>query len=139
MRFPNKNWFERYGKALHEDPEWSVIGKFFNCTFMIESDDERCILSFYNGKLVDINDTPLSGPLYNKDWWEFAVRAPNSTWEKYMSEVPPAKYHHFFAVTDYKTQMRMRVEGNLKTVWQNIRALTHAMEFLRVYNNNGGK
>ncbi len=56
-----------------------------------------------------------------------------------MSKVPPAKYHHFFAVTDFKTPERMIVEGDMKIVWQNIRALTHFMEFLRVFNNLGGE
>lgn len=138
MSFPERNWIEEYGKALEKDPEWNVIGKYFNCTYMIEVDQERCILSFRDGKLVEINDNPLLGPLYNKDWWEFAVRAPRSTWEKYMSKAPPAKYHHFFAVTDFKTPQRMMVEGNMKTVWQNIRALTHLMEFLRTFNSRGG-
>lgn len=139
MTFPDKNWFEQYGKALRDDPEWGVIGKHFNCTYLIEAEGDRCILSFHNGKLVEINDTPLVGPLYNQDGWEFAIRAPKATWEKYMLEVPPAKYHHFFAVTDFKTPQRMMVEGNMKTVWQNIRALTHAMEFMRVFSNRGGK
>jgi hypothetical protein len=48
---------------------------------------------------------------------------------------PPAKYHHFFAVTDAKTPQRMIVEGDMKIVWQNIRALTYAMEFMRVFSN----
>lgn len=139
MKFPKREWFEQYGKALEQDREWKVIGKFFTCDYLIDSGGSKCILSFVDGKLVGINDNPLVGPLYNKDGWEFAIRAPQSTWEKYMSETPPAKYHHFFAVTDYKTPERMIVEGNMKSVWQNIRALSHAMEFLRVFNKQGGR
>ncbi|MEM0118040.1 MAG: hypothetical protein QXV32_06295 [Conexivisphaerales archaeon] len=133
--FPSAEWFQAYGDELSRDPEWKVIGKFFTCTYLIDVSGNRFILTFVDGKLVNVKSNPLIGPLYSKDAWEFAVRAPLDTWKKFMQRIPPAKYHHFFAVTDAKTPQGMIVEGNMKTVWQNIRALTHAMEFLRTFHN----
>jgi hypothetical protein len=133
--FPSSEWFKAYADALSNDPEWKVIGKFFSCNYLLEISGEKFILTFLDGVLINVKPNPLIGPLYSKDGWSFAIRAPLETWKKYMQLNPPAKYHHFFAVTDAKTPQRMIVEGDMKIVWQNIRALTYAMEFMRVFSN----
>ena len=133
--FPSTDWFSEYSRALERDQEWQVIGKFFTCDFLVDVSGERFILSFLDGKLTNVKAHPLIGPLYSSDRWSFALRAPLETWRKYMGNPPPTRYHHFFAVTDAKTPQGMKVEGDMKIVWQNIRALTHAMEFMRTFSS----
>ncbi|MGI0090945.1 MAG: hypothetical protein ACREBS_04485 [Nitrososphaerales archaeon] len=98
-----------YGESLRSDTEWNVIGKFFSCTYLIDASGKKFIISFIDGKLLSVRSNPLMGPLYSKDRWSFAVRAPLETWRKYMQKNPVPKYHHFFAVTDAKTPQAMVV------------------------------
>ncbi|MEM0075355.1 MAG: hypothetical protein QXX17_08355 [Conexivisphaerales archaeon] len=104
--FPSSEWFRAYGAELSRDPEWKVIGQFFSCSYLVEISEKKFILTFADGKLVNVKSDPLLGPLYSNDAWDFAVRAPLVTWEKYLQSKPPPKYHHFFAVTDAQDTTR---------------------------------
>src|SRR5579875_2216665 len=82
LSFPSSEWFKVYADELSQDAEWRAIGKFFSCSYMLDVSGEKFILTFVDGVLVNVKSNPLIGPLYSKDGWSFAIRAPLDTWKK---------------------------------------------------------
>ena len=117
-------WLARLQERVNADPEMQVIGGWFTTAFSLTSGDERCILRFERGRLVEIVRAPRLDVRC-----AFGFRASPDIWSRFLARDPEPLYHDFFA-------MLMRVpgfvlEGDSLVAMQNARALHRAMNVLR--------
>lgn len=117
-------WLTRFQQSLNADREMSVIGDWFTVSMSLSCDDERRVLRFERGRLVQTILTPkLDAPV------SFGFRASTDIWRRFFSDPPEPLYHDVFA-------MIMRVpgfvlEGDTLTAMQHARALHRAMKVMR--------
>jgi hypothetical protein len=119
------DWLGRFQSRLDGDPEMQVVGDHFTVSFSLTSGDERCIVRFERGRLVEWTRAPrIDVPS------TFGFRASPEIWQKYLSASPEPLYHDVFA-------MLMRVpgfvlEGDTLVAMQHARALHRVMRVMRL-------
>ena len=62
--------------------------------------------------------------------WSFALRAPEESWEKFTQKLPPPMYNDIWAMA-HPLHGRLRMDGDVKVLWQNIRALMWMLDRMR--------
>lgn len=62
--------------------------------------------------------------------WSFALRAPSESWEKFTQKVPPPMYNDVFAMA-HPLHGSLTIDGDVKVLWQNVRALTWMLGLIR--------
>jgi hypothetical protein len=115
-------WLREFQARVNADPEMAVIGNWFTVSMSLTSGDDRRVLRFKRGKLVQMVmklDAPSA----------FGFRATPEIWERFFSDPPVPLYHDMFA-------MIMRVpgfvlEGDTLVAMQHARALHRAMRVMR--------
>jgi hypothetical protein len=118
------DWLARFQTTLNDDAEMKVIGNWFTVALSLSSEDERCILRFERGKIVQMITAPrLDVPC------AFGFRASADIWTRFFADPPEPLYHDIFA-------MLMRVpgfvlEGDTLAAMQHARALHRAMRVMR--------
>src|SRR5262245_35222965 len=118
------DWLAQVEARLNDDAELRVIGDWFTVAMSLSCGDERCILRFERGRLVQTVTSPrLDMPC------AFGFRASADIWTRYFRQPPEPLYHDIFA-------MLMRVpgfvlEGDTLVAMQHARALHHAMRVIR--------
>ena len=120
----SESWLMRYRDRVNADREMAVVGDWFTTAFSLACDDQRCIVRFEKGKLVETIATPRIDARC-----AFGFRASEEIWSRFFSPQPQPLYHDFFA-------MLMRVpgfvlEGDTLVAMQNARALHRAMNLMR--------
>jgi hypothetical protein len=109
-------WLTHLQQRLNADPEMAVIGDWFTVSISLSCDEERRVLRFERGRLVQTILTPkLDAPC------AFGFRASADIWRRFFSDPPEPLYHDVFA-------MLMRVpgfvlEGDTLVAMQHARAL----------------
>lgn len=106
------------------DQELNHVGRFFSARILFEMGSQRRLVTVDRGCVIKIEPDPGFDAA-----WDFALRGPESMWEKFASSPPPPMYNDIWA-------MRMRVadfvwEGNTLIAAQNARALTRFVQLLR--------
>jgi hypothetical protein len=101
-----------------------VVGDWFSCQCVLTSGDDRCIVRFERGRLVQCSCRRSPLPC------AFGFRASPDIWRKYLSHPPEPLYHDVFA-------MLMRVpgfvlEGDSLVAMQHARALHRVMKVMRL-------
>jgi hypothetical protein len=120
----SESWLERFGQRINADPEMAVIGDWFTLSMSVSCDEQRRVLRFERGRLVQTILTPkLDAPC------AFGFRASADIWRRFFAEPPEPLYHDVFA-------MLMRVpgfvlEGDTLVAMQHARALHRAMRVMR--------
>ncbi len=117
-------WAEEFRRVSDEDPELRAHGKYYTCSFMIDTGEHRYLVRVHRGKVEDIVVDP--GPLDER--YQFAIRASADTWRKFSQETPEPMYHGIFAASFQKD---MRLEGDLLVLMQNLRCVVRHLELLR--------
>jgi len=117
-------WLTRLQERINADPEMQVIGDWFTIAFSLTCGDERCILRFERGRLVEA----VRSPRFDVRC-AFGFRASPDIWRRFFAKEPEPLYHDFFA-------MLMRVpgfilEGDSLVAMQHARALHRAMSVMR--------
>jgi hypothetical protein len=121
----SEDWFARFTAILGSDPEMRVIGDHFTLTMSLASGEDRCIVRFDRGRLVQWVRSPrLDVPC------AFGFRASPEIWRRYLSRSPEPLYHDVFA-------MLMRVpgfvlDGDTLVAMQHARALHRVMRVMRL-------
>jgi hypothetical protein len=118
------DWLARVQARVNDDAELQVIGDWFSVALSLSCGDERCILRFERGRLVQTVVAPRLDVAC-----AFGFRASSEIWTRFFSEPPPPLYHDIFA-------MLMRVpgfvlEGDTLVAMQHARALHRAMRVIR--------
>ncbi len=117
-------WLARFQQSLNADPEMAVIGDWFTLSMSLSCDEERRVLRFERGRLVQTIATPkLDAPC------AFGFRATADIWRRFFGNPPEPLYHDVFA-------MLMRVpgfvlEGDTLVAMQHARALHRTMKVMR--------
>lgn len=121
----NSQWMNTWQDVVNADPALKVIGKYFTADFLIGFDDTEYVVSVRNGTIERVTDS-----LSIETPWSFALRAPGDSWEKYVQKVPPPMYNDLWAMA-HPLHGRLRMDGDVKVLWQNLRALTWMLERMR--------
>ena len=121
----SEGWLQRFRDLLAADPEMEVVGDWFSLSMSLTSGDDRCIVRFERGRMVQWFVSPKLGVPC-----AFGFRASPDIWRKYLSHPPEPLYHDVFA-------MLMRVpgfvlEGDSLVAMQHARALHRVMKVMRL-------
>jgi hypothetical protein len=120
------DWIVSWAKKVNEDKVLRVIGKFFTANFVIGIDDKDFYIKVRNGKIEMVADELNA----NMMGWQFALRAPASSWNKFVEPVPPPMYNDIWAMA-HPLHGKLKIEGDTKVFWQNLRALTWMLAKMR--------
>jgi hypothetical protein len=119
-------WIVAWAKKINDDKVFRVIGRFFTANFVIGVDDKDFYIQVRNGKIEMIVDEPNA----NLMGWHFALRAPASSWSKFVEPVPPPMFNDIWAMA-HPLHGKMKIEGDMKIFWQNLRALSWMLARMR--------
>lgn len=131
-------WWEQYKETVNGDPEMQVRGHDrFDENFYVELGDERFLIEIDEGKVSEV----IPNPGLNQEW-AFGVEGDRSAWEEFVREVPPA-FNHEIVASNYRTQVKgdsghLRLTGNNRQIFQNLRPFQRALDLMRHTHNNGG-
>ncbi len=120
------DWIVAWAKRVNEDRVLKVVGRFFTANFVIGVDDRDFYVQVRNGK-IDMVADELNANLMG---WHFALRAPASSWSKFVEPVPPPMYNDIWAMA-HPLHGKLKIEGDTKVFWQNLRALTWMLAKMR--------
>jgi hypothetical protein len=120
------DWIVAWAKRVNEDRVLKVVGRFFTANFVIGVDDRDFYIQVRNGKIDMVADEPNA----NLMGWHFALRAPASSWSKFVEPVPPPMYNDIWAMA-HPLHKQLIIEGNSLPFWQNLRALTRMLSLMR--------
>jgi hypothetical protein len=121
----SESWLQRFRDILAADAEMEVVGDWFTLSMSLTSGDDRCIVRFERGRLVQWFVSPRFGVPC-----AFGFRASPDIWRRYLTQPPEPLYHDVFA-------MLMRVpgfvlEGDSLVAMQHARALHRVMKVMRL-------
>jgi len=122
----DKQWVEKWAEEVNKDKVLKVIGKYFNARFVIGIEEKDYLIIVKDGKVANVIDeiTP------NLMGWDFALRAPADSWSKFAEKEPPPMYNDIWAMA-HPLHGRLKMEGNTKIFWQNLRALAWMLDVMR--------
>lgn len=123
----DQNLLLKLQERMLDDPELLVKGTFFSCKILMTSSNASFLLTFENGELTEINNSPTV-----VDEWDFAIKAAEESWEKFLQPSPPPMFHDVWAAV---WMGHMELEGNIKVFMQNHYALWRTLRLLREIQN----
>jgi hypothetical protein len=119
-------WIQQWQKCVNKDAVMKNIGRYFDENVLLDfGEDKAYVVHFRSGQVDRIVDK--AGP---EDRYAFALRAPKSSWQKFVQRVPPPMYNDIWAMA-HPLHGRLKIEGDVKVVWQNLRAFTWALALMR--------
>lgn len=121
----DSHWVERWQNLVNQDSVMKVIGRHFTANVLMEFGQHAYVLSFVDGAIARVAHN--IGP---ETTFALALRGPLETWGKFIQPIPPPMYNDLIAMT-HPLHGRLRAEGDLKVMWQNLRALTWALDIMR--------
>ena len=136
--FTSHSWWEHFKETVNDDPELKVRGHDkFNENFYVDIGDERFLIMMDGGMIDEI----VPNPGLNHQW-SFGVEGDRSAWEEFVSETPPA-FNHEIIASHYRSMVRnedghLRMTGDNKKIFQNLRAFQRTLDLMREATNNGG-
>jgi hypothetical protein len=119
-------WIGKWARKVNDDKVLKVIGRHFNASFVIGIDEQDYIIQVQNGKIEMVANEIHA----NMMGWQFALRAPASSWNKFIEPMPPPMYNDIWAMA-HPLHGKMKIEGDTKIFWQNLRALTWMLALMR--------
>lgn len=118
-------WMERWQSMVNQDSVARLLGRHFNANVMLEFGPNAYVVSFENGEMTRVQHE--IGP---ETSYQFALRAPTETWAKFVQPVPPPMYNDLIAMS-HSLHGRLKTEGDMKIMWQNLRALSWNLDLMR--------
>jgi hypothetical protein len=118
-------WMNAWQDTVNEDPTMKVIDRYFTTDFLIGFGDKEYLVSMREGSIQRITDE-----LSIETPWTFGLRGPRESWEKFIQRVPPPMYNDIWAMA-HPLHGRLRMDGNVKVMWQHLRALTWMLDRMR--------
>ena len=83
------------------------------------------MVSFVNGTVARVAQN--IGP---ETTYAFALRGPVESWSKFIQPLPPPMYNDIWAMA-HPLHGRLKIEGDVKVMWQNLRAFTWTLDLMR--------
>jgi hypothetical protein len=118
-------WMKAWQEAVNRDRAMEYVRRFMNTDFVIGFGDTEYLVSVRRGNIERV-----SGQWTIQDTWEFALRGPRESWEKFLQPVPPPMYNDIWAMA-HPLHGRLRMEGNVKVLWQHLRSVTWMLDHMR--------
>lgn len=118
-------WMNAWQDAVNRDPAMPVIGRYFDTDFLIGFGDKEYVVSVRSGNIERVTDS-----LTIENAWSFGLRGPEESWRKFIQRVPPPMYHDIWAMA-HPLHGRLRMDGDVKVLWQHLRALTWMLDRMR--------
>lgn len=120
------NWIEDWARRVNDDRVLRVIGRFLTANFVIGIDNRDYLIVVRDGRIQKITE----GLTPSMMGWQFALRAPSSSWSKFAQPIPPPMFNDIWAMA-HPLHGKLKIEGDTKPFWQNIRALSWMLELMR--------
>lgn len=118
-------WMNSWEDTVNQDPTMKVIGRYFTTDFLLGFGEKEYLVSMHQGRIERITDQlSIDTP------WTFALRGPRESWEKFIQRVPPPMYNDIWAMA-HPLHGRLKMDGDVKVLWQNLRALTWMLDRMR--------
>lgn len=121
----DSQWMNAWQDDVNNDAVLPLIGKYFTTDFLIGFDEKEYLICVREGHIERITDN-----LSIETPWSFALRAPTDSWEKFTQKMPPPMYNDIWAMA-HPLHGRLQMDGDVKVMWQNIRALTWMLARMR--------
>jgi hypothetical protein len=121
----DSRWMSAWQDVVNRDTTLPVIGKYFTAEIVLGFGNDEYLVSVRNGKIERITSN-----ITTETPSDVAFRGPVESWGKYVQRVPPPFYNDLIAMS-HPLHGKLRIEGNTKVFWQNIRALTWMFERMR--------
>ena len=119
-------WVGKWARKVNDDKVLRVIGRFFDANFVIGIDEQDYIIQVRGGKIEMVSNEIHA----NMMGWQFALRAPASSWNKFIEPVPPPMFNDIWAMA-HPLHGNLKIEGDTKIFWQNLSALTWMLSLMR--------
>jgi hypothetical protein len=121
----DSKWMNAWQDTVNRDPTMKIIGRYFTTNFLLGFGEKQYLVSMYQGNIERITDQ-----LSIETPWTFALRGPRESWELFIQRVPPPMYNDIWAMA-HPLHGRLQMDGNVKVLWQNLRALTWMLDRMR--------
>lgn len=121
----DSQWMNAWQDTVNADATMPLIGRYFTTDFLIGFGDKEYVVSMRDGRVDRITDH-----LDIDTTWTFGLRASREVWEKFAQKVPPPMYHDLFAMAS-PLHGHLQIDGDVKVMWQNVRALTWMLARMR--------
>jgi hypothetical protein len=121
----DSKWMNAWQDTVNRDPTMKIIGRYFTTNSLLGFGEKQYLVSMYQGNIERITDQ-----LSIETPWTFALRGPRESWELFIQRVPPPMYNDIWAMA-HPLHGRLQMDGNVKVLWQNLRALTWMLDRMR--------
>lgn len=121
----DSEWMNAWQDEVNNDPALAVFGKYFTENFLLGFGDKEYLVSVREGRIERVTDN-----LSADTPWTFGLRGPRESWEKFVQQVPPPMYNDIWAMA-HPLHGSLSVDGDVKAVWQNMRALFWMLSDMR--------
>jgi hypothetical protein len=121
----DSKWMNAWQDTVNRDPTMKIVGRYFTTNFLLGFGEKQYLVSMYQGSIERITDQ-----LSIETPWTFALRGPRESWELFIQRVPPPMYNDIWAMA-HPLHGRLQMDGNVKVLWQNLRALTWMLDRMR--------
>ncbi len=118
-------WMERWQDLVNQDSVTKIIGRHLTADVLLVFGDTAYVVSFVDGTIPKVSHD--IGP---ESTYAFALRGPVETWAKFVQPVPPPMYNDIWAMA-HPLHGRLQIEGDVKVMWQNLRAFTWTLDLMR--------
>lgn len=121
----DRQWIDRWVETANADPTLGVIGKHFTARFLLEVGELAYVVSMRAGRIEFVATTEELG---FESAWQFAIRGPRESWERFVLPKPPPRYTD---VVFMGFHGHVALEGDLLVFWQHVRALLWMLDLMR--------
>ena len=118
-------WMEHWQALVNQDSVTKIIGRHLTTDVLLAFGDTTYVVSFVDGTIPKVSAN--IGP---ESTYAFALRGPVETWAKFIQPIPPPMYNDIWAMA-HPLHGRLQIEGDVKVMWQNLRAFTWTLDLMR--------
>lgn len=120
----SEDWLRSTADAVENDPAFARVAEDFEATVVFGVGADDTAARFSDGEMDVLGD-----PAFVT--WDFAMRAPASTWQKLLSENPPPLHHDVIGTW---LQSDLTIEGDLRLALRHLRPLKRLLSVFREVN-----
>ena len=121
----DSSWMAGWRTLVNENEVLSHVGKHLNADVLLEFGETSYVVSFRKGRIVELEEG-----VSPETCWNFGLRGPDDTWAKFCEDPPPPMYNDIWAMAPPLHGRRV-FDGDVKVLWQNLRAFTWALDRMR--------
>ena len=125
MALFDNRWMERWQNLVNQDSVMKIIGRYLTADVLLQFGEAAYVVSFAGGNVTRVAQN--IGP---ETTYSLALRAPAESWSKFTQPIPPPMYNDIWAMA-HPLHGRLKIEGDAKVMWQNLRAFTWALDLMR--------